>query len=98
MLQNVATCARIKQQLQNVRDLCPFHENPVCPDPVWKPVISALARRGAWDAGAEVAAPPVAPPGRVRRGADKVPTATSRGPPVLSTACLPTKNLRTKIC
>ena len=24
--------------LQNVRDLWPCYENPVCPDPVWKPV------------------------------------------------------------
>ena len=40
ILQNVATCEHLTQLLQNVWDLCPFCENPVCPNPVWKPVIN----------------------------------------------------------
>ena len=34
-----------KQIWQNVRNLRPFCENPVCPDPVWKPVTSRPAAR-----------------------------------------------------
>ena len=39
--QHVATCAHLKQSKlwQDVGDSWPFCENPVCPDPVRKPVI-----------------------------------------------------------
>ena len=40
MWQDVATRAYLKQIRQHLGDLRPFHENPVCPDPVWKPVSS----------------------------------------------------------
>ena len=41
MLQHVCTRSNT---LQNVWDLWPFCENPVCPNPVWKPVIQGPGR------------------------------------------------------
>ena len=38
ILQNVATCTRLKHNITKCEDLWPLCENPVCPDPVWKPV------------------------------------------------------------
>ena len=55
-LQNVATRQNFKiwqhvrtqsRLWQNVGNLWPFRENPVCPEPVWKPVIA----RGNWSTG-----------------------------------------------
>lgn len=39
MLQNVATGAHIKQNITKCKEIWSFCENPVCPEPIWKPVI-----------------------------------------------------------
>ena len=48
---NVATCAHLKQICQNVRDSLPFCQNPVCPDPAWKPVTAAKPSATTLSAG-----------------------------------------------
>ena len=47
MWQHAATRAHLKQNKlwQNVRDLRPFCDNPVCPGPVWKPAIGEARGR-----------------------------------------------------
>ena len=54
MSQNVAMRANIKHDTAKLKDLWPFCENPVCPDPVWRPVTRApFAPRGVPLAEAE---------------------------------------------
>ena len=38
IMANVATRAHFKQHIAKCKELWPFCENPVCPEPVWKPV------------------------------------------------------------
>ena len=81
MLPNVATCAHLKQMLQDVGNLWPLSENPVCPDPVWKPVTEALGyplfqrlrreRAGGGDAPAGLRGPQAKAPARARRSASR---------------------------
>ena len=40
IMQHVATRAHLKQTISKCREMWPFCENPVCPDPVWNRIIS----------------------------------------------------------
>ena len=40
----MATRARLKQNIVTYKEMRPFCENPVCPDPVWNPVTRGSSR------------------------------------------------------
>ena len=40
----MATHAHLQQNIARCKEMSPFCENPVCPDPVWKPLSIASGR------------------------------------------------------